>query len=78
MTSTNIRESWIFAGFSCERREDASYLVVNEREIRESKGFGDIQDFDCHPARLPPERLSLKSGCLNQNLFRVESQTFSR
>jgi hypothetical protein len=56
----------------------ASYLIVNEGGTRESRAFREISDFNFHPARLPPERLSSKYGCLSQRLLRLESPTFRK
>jgi hypothetical protein len=45
-TSTSVRMSWDRTGFDFERRDDTTYLAINEAKMRQSPGFREIWDFD--------------------------------
>jgi hypothetical protein len=67
--STTIRASWQRTGFEYEKRNGATYLIVDEARIRQSPGFQEIWLFDYHPARLSSRRQSQKWGWINEHLF---------
>jgi hypothetical protein len=43
------------AGFEYENRNMATYLSINEGQIRESRDFREIWMFDCHESSEPQE-----------------------
>jgi hypothetical protein len=71
-TSMTIRGSWEKAGFSYQRRDQTSYLAIDEGRIRTAPDFREIWERDFPIDSLSARRRNHKWGWLNQEFFRVE------
>jgi hypothetical protein len=70
MASTTIRAAWRQTGFEYENRNMATYLSINEGQIRESRDFREIWIFDYHESQLSARRQKQKWERINEHKFR--------
>jgi hypothetical protein len=76
--SSTIRASWRKAGFEYEKRDGATYLVVDEAKIRQAPAFREIWEFDFQPGRLSAQRMCQRWGWINEHLFRRKERRFPK
>jgi hypothetical protein len=78
MASTSIRTAWRQTGFEYENRSMATYLSINEGEVRESRDFSEILMFDYHESQQSARRQKQNWGWINEHKFRKKERTMLR
>jgi hypothetical protein len=65
----NIGGIWTKTRLIHETKDDTIYLILRKGQIRGWNTFRNTWDFDFHPARLAPTRLSAKLESINEHPF---------
>jgi hypothetical protein len=65
-----VRTSWMKGRFENCKRDDAFYLLVNNRKIRDCPEFSLIWRINSPVAALSTRRGQQKRGCMNQQYFK--------